>query len=78
MAEATALGAAYLAGLAVGYWKDVAEIKALAQGDNSYSPRADRASLDAGIAEWHRAVQALQVWSKAAHSVAATEKAAEV
>ncbi|OGX83212.1 glycerol kinase GlpK [Hymenobacter coccineus] len=76
MAEATALGAAYLAGLAVGYWQNAAEIKALAQADSTYAPTADRASLDAGIAEWNRAVHALQVWAQAPRAVAATDKTA--
>ncbi|TPG72030.1 glycerol kinase GlpK [Hymenobacter nivis] len=74
MAEATALGAAYLAGLAVGYWRDVAEIRALAQADTTYTPTANRASLDAGIAEWHRAVHALQVWAQGPQAAAATEE----
>ncbi len=78
MAEATALGAAYLAGLAVGYWRDVAEIKALAQADTTYAPKADRASLAAGIAEWHRAVHALQVWAQGPRAAAPTEKTTAV
>ncbi len=78
MAETTALGAAYLAGLAVGYWKDVPEIKALAQSDTIYRPRANRASLEAGIENWHRAVRALQVWAQGAQPVVATEKAPAV
>ncbi|AMJ64996.1 glycerol kinase GlpK [Hymenobacter sp. PAMC 26628] len=76
MAEATALGAAYLAGLAVGYWQNVSEIRALAQADSTYTPTANRASLDAGIAEWHRAVHALRVWAQGPRAAAPTEKTA--
>ncbi|QNE39278.1 glycerol kinase GlpK [Hymenobacter sp. NBH84] len=67
MAETTALGAAYLAGLAVGYWQSVEEIKALGQADTSYTPKPNRATIEDGIANWNRAVQALQVWSEGAH-----------
>ncbi|MBW3126970.1 glycerol kinase GlpK [Hymenobacter profundi] len=69
MAETTALGAAYLAGLAVGYWQSVEEIKALGQADTSYTPKPNRATIEDGIANWNRAVQALQVWSEGAHPV---------
>jgi glycerol kinase len=78
MAETTALGAAYLAGLAVGYWKDVPELKLLAQGDSSYTPSPDRNSLEAGIADWHRAVRALQVWAKDSPVKVSAAKAAAV
>ncbi len=78
MAETTALGAAYLAGLAVGYWKDVPEIKAMAQGDSTYTPSPDRDSLEAGIADWHRAVRALQVWAKGSPAKTSASKAAAV
>jgi glycerol kinase len=64
MAESTALGAAYLAGLAVGYWPNIAALKTLTKADSTYRPKASRASLEAGIANWHRAVRALQVWAK--------------
>jgi len=74
MAETTALGAAYLAGLAVGYWKDLAEIQALAQDDSSYTPNPDRPGLEAGIADWHRAVRALQVWAQSAPTKASVDK----
>jgi len=62
--ETTALGAAYLAGLAVGYWTGLDEIKALNQADTVFSPKNSRAHVEAGIANWQRAVRALQQWSK--------------
>ncbi|WP_086593690.1 glycerol kinase GlpK [Hymenobacter crusticola] len=64
MAETTALGAAYLAGLAVGYWKSFAEIQALGHSETTYNPKANRAGIDEGLENWDRAVRALQVWSK--------------
>ncbi|UOQ55204.1 glycerol kinase GlpK [Hymenobacter cellulosivorans] len=62
--ETTALGAAYLAGLAVGYWQDVAELQALEQADTTFSPQPDQAGIAVGIAQWQRAVRALQAWSQ--------------
>jgi glycerol kinase len=67
MTETTALGAAYLAGLAVGYWNSVEEIQALGQTDTVFEPDVHRAGIEEGIENWQRAVQALQVWSKGPH-----------
>jgi glycerol kinase len=56
-AETTALGAAFLAGLAVGFWQDRAQIAAAWQLDRTFQPAMDperRAALGAG---WRRAVQ---------------------
>ncbi|GAB3227961.1 glycerol kinase GlpK [Hymenobacter seoulensis] len=63
--ETTALGAAYLAGLAVGFWSSFEEIQGLAQPDTTFRPNANRAGIKQAIADWHRAVQALQVWAQA-------------
>jgi glycerol kinase len=60
--ETTALGAGYLAGLAVGYWKDTADVAANWQQDRVFEPsmpRAQAAELDAGLAESGRAREAL-------------------
>ncbi|MCB2379753.1 glycerol kinase GlpK [Hymenobacter sp. BT635] len=62
--ETTALGAAYLAGLAVGYWGSVAELQALGQSDTAFTPKANQAAIAEGIGHWHRAVQAVQVWAQ--------------
>lgn len=61
--ETTALGAAYLAGLATGYWKDIAEIQELWAVDKSFDPVAATAETDKGFTEWKRAVHATQSWS---------------
>ena len=54
--ETTALGAAYLAGLAVGFWKSRAEIAALWSADRTFQPQAPAAAMKKLQAGWHRAV----------------------
>jgi len=54
--ETTALGAAYLAGLAVGFWKDRAEIARLWSADRTFRARAPAAVTRRLLGEWHRAV----------------------
>jgi len=54
--ETTALGAAYLAGLAVGFWKNRAEIAALWAAGRVFRPKAPPAAMRRLQAEWHRAV----------------------
>jgi glycerol kinase len=63
ISETTALGAAYLAGLAVGYWKDIGEIESQWQLDKRFSPAMEQAAVDTCIAGWHRAVNAAKVWA---------------
>lgn len=55
--ETTALGAAYLAGLAVGYWKDVTEIRRNWQVSCAFSPMASHGEAEEKIAGWHHAVE---------------------
>ena len=55
--ETTALGAAYMAGLAVGYWKDIDEIKKQWQVDRKFSPSVPREKIEREIAGWHDAVR---------------------
>jgi len=54
--ETTALGAAYLAGLAVGFWKNRAEIAALWSANRMFRPAAPAAAMRRQQAAWHRAV----------------------
>lgn len=61
--ETTALGAAYLAGLAVGYWKNVEEIKQLWQSEKEFMPGGDKAAINKGIQGWKRAIHAAQAWT---------------
>ena len=54
--ESTGAGAAFLAGLSTGFWKDMAEIRALRETDDHFSPAMDAAERDALMAGWHEAV----------------------
>lgn len=60
--ETTALGAAYLAGLAVGYWRSQEEIQKLWQAEKEFIP-VESPEIEKGIAGWKRAVIAAQAWS---------------
>jgi glycerol kinase len=61
--ETTALGAAYLAGLAVGYWKNVEEIQQLWKSEKEFTPEADLKSIKQGIKGWKKAIHAAQSWT---------------
>ena len=61
--ETTALGAAYLAGLAVGYWKDSAEVAANWQVDRTFEPAMPRERVDALVAGWDKAVGRCKGWT---------------
>ena len=54
--ETTALGAAYLAGLAVGFWKDQAEIAALWRRDRAFVPEIGADERQARMAQWKAAI----------------------
>ncbi|MBP3943618.1 glycerol kinase GlpK [Sphingobacteriaceae bacterium WQ 2009] len=60
--ETTALGAAYLAGLAVGYWKDISEITAQWKEDKTFSPKEDF-NTENTLYEWHRAIETTKFWA---------------
>jgi glycerol kinase len=60
--ETTAAGAAYLAGLAVGYWTDQADISRNWQVDTRFTPAADRAAMDAKRRGWDRALERAKGW----------------
>ena len=62
--ETTALGAAYLAGLAVGLWANRSEIKALWKCDNTYQPAMSTERRDRLLADWHKAVGRCKDWTK--------------
>lgn len=61
--ETTALGAAYLAGLAVGYWKDKEEIKKNWQVSRTFDSRMDEESRKKLLKGWKRAVKCALCWS---------------
>ena len=54
--ESTSLGAAYFAGLAVGFWKDVAEIESQWQVEKTFVPVKSSCDIEKGIADWHDAI----------------------
>jgi glycerol kinase len=61
--ETTALGAAYLAGLAVGYWKDAEEISAQWQTDRAFEPAMPRTRASQLMEEWSRALARTKQWA---------------
>jgi len=61
--ETTALGAAYLAGLAVGYWKNIEDIQHQWQVDKTFSPSLDDEKRNALVKGWQRAVNASISWA---------------
>jgi len=62
--ESTALGAAYLAGLAVGFWASADEIAAHRESAEVFTPRADRNAMQEKLTRWKDAVRRSQGWNK--------------
>ena len=62
--ETTALGAACLAGLAVGFWGSTAELAANWRADRRFEPAIPREAADARMAQWARAVERSRDWHK--------------
>ena len=60
--ETTALGAAYLAGLAVGFWQGTDELRAQWQADKVFSPQLPPERVQKMLHYWHKAVKAAQHW----------------
>jgi glycerol kinase len=60
--ETTALGAAYAAGLAVGFWSSTDEIRANWAADRTWEPSADGARREALYADWKKAVTRTLDW----------------
>lgn len=61
--EATALGAAYLAGLATGFWPNLDAIGANRSSDTIFHPEADRVEMDRRRARWAEAVSRSRNWN---------------
>ena len=62
--ETTALGAAYLAGLAVGVWKNRDELRSLWNCEIEYDPAMEPAQREKLLHQWHRAVQRSLAWEE--------------
>ncbi|MHB1311010.1 MAG: glycerol kinase GlpK [Gemmatimonadaceae bacterium] len=65
VAETTALGAAYLAGLAVGYWKNQADIARQWQADRRFTPAMKAAARATMAAGWKKALGRAKGWEEA-------------
>ena len=62
--ETTALGAAFLAGLAVGFWKDLDEIKTLNEAGETFTPSMNNARKEQLYRGWKKAVHATRTFSE--------------
>ena len=62
--ETTALGAAYLAGLACGVWRDAHDIASLWQVDRRFEPRLSEVARRHKLQRWHEAVQRSRGWAR--------------
>jgi glycerol kinase len=62
MAETTALGAAYAAGLALGFWSGLDELRAMDRAGRRWEPHIDEARRAAGIVRWHQGVERTLGW----------------
>lgn len=62
--ETTALGAAYLAGLSVGYWKSVDEISAQWKVSGRFKPHMEEGIKKSKLQLWQKAIQAVLAWTK--------------
>ena len=62
--ETTAMGAAYLAGLAVGYWPDQETVKQNGAIDRTFEPELSKEERDEKMNGWHKAVRYAEGWAK--------------
>jgi glycerol kinase len=62
--ELTALGAAYLAGLAVGFWQSTDELEQVWKVDRVFDPKMTVATREHLLEHWHKAVTRSQGWAK--------------
>ena len=62
--ETTALGAAYLAGLAAGFWKNTEELQSQWQRQKTFEPAMDAAHVSELKHSWRKAVECAKGWLK--------------
>lgn len=62
--ETTGAGAAYLAGLAVGFWPDIGTLQRQWQLQRRFSRKLSGSDVDRAVREWQRAVRAAKVWAE--------------
>ena len=58
-----ALGVAFLAGLAVDFWKNIDEIQKIWQPETSFKPTKSRKKIKKEIKGWYKAIKALEYWT---------------
>jgi glycerol kinase len=61
--ETTALGAGYLAGLAVKYWESMHDIKSQWQEDRTFHPQISASEVNTRLRNWNRAINAAKAWA---------------
>jgi glycerol kinase len=64
MTETTALGAAFLAGLGTGFWKEVKSISDLPREERRFEPHLPRSQVDAMRRRWNEAISRAKSWEK--------------
>ena len=62
--ETTAMGAAYLAGLAVGFWTSLDDVRASWETDTVFVPCMEEARREELLGGWHKAVKSALIWTK--------------
>jgi glycerol kinase len=61
--ETTAIGAGYAAGLAVGFWKDLSEIRSTWRQDKLWHPNMDKTTRLNTLHFWHKAIDKSMNWT---------------
>jgi glycerol kinase len=61
--ETTAMGAAFLAGLAIGFWESLDEIQKMWEVDQFFQPTNNINKINNHVKEWHKALDALDHWT---------------
>ena len=62
--ETTAMGAAFFAGLAVGYWDDLEEIQKIWKKDAEFESHIRSETRDELLKNWHKAVDKVRGWAR--------------
>lgn len=67
--ETTAMGAAFLAGLAVGFWTDLSDIRRTVTAECTFQPKMDSAQRMKKLAGWEKAVSRCRDWANASYNI---------
>jgi len=76
-AESTSLGAAFLAGLAVGFWKDLDELQAHWKAGKEFRPNRASKEMENLRRRWHQALERAKAWIEPEQTIAATLSAGD-